>query len=167
MARKNAGAPPPERSKLPEIGLALVAVVLVGAFFFLRRPADRPPAAVPYETAPAETAATPPAETPAPVASQATTPPPAPQSTSTAAEAKADAWPSDLPPLPIGNYDLPRPVSQVRAAFLFAARHPEVEKYVPCYCGCNLMGHRDNEDCFVSSRDAHGHVTGWEAHGLT
>ena len=47
-----------------------------------------------------------------------------------------------------------------------AAEHPEVMKFVPCFCGCERGGHKDNHDCFVSSRSAAGAVTGWEPHGI-
>lgn len=71
-----------------------------------------------------------------------------------------------LPPLP---YDpMPaRPPEVVRAAYLFAAEHPEILGYVPCYCGCERTGHRGNDDCFVAARDANGDVTEWEPHGAT
>jgi hypothetical protein len=48
----------------------------------------------------------------------------------------------------------------------FAARHPEVSRYVPCYCGCEADGHRNNEACFVGARDANGNVTAWDTHGF-
>jgi Protein of unknown function with PCYCGC motif len=72
----------------------------------------------------------------------------------------------DLPPLPDGVTMAVRPVEVVRATYEFAARHPEVLTYVPCFCGCERGGHKGNEDCFVSSRNASGRVTGWEAHAL-
>jgi hypothetical protein len=71
-----------------------------------------------------------------------------------------------LPPLPAQNYPPPRPIDVVRAAYVFAAEHPEVLSYVPCFCGCERGGHRGNEDCFVSRRDENGDVTAWEPHGL-
>jgi hypothetical protein len=52
----------------------------------------------------------------------------------------------------------------VQAAYEFAARHPEVLQYVPCFCGCERGGHAGNHDCFVRSRDASGKVT-WDSHG--
>jgi hypothetical protein len=51
-----------------------------------------------------------------------------------------------------------------QAAYEFAARHPEVLQYVPCFCGCERGGHNGNHDCFVHSRDANGNVT-WDSHG--
>lgn len=69
-----------------------------------------------------------------------------------------------LPPLPYEGYPSPRPMAVVHAAYEFAARHPEVLQYVPCYCGCERGGHSGNHDCFVRSRDANGQVT-WDSHG--
>ncbi len=59
-----------------------------------------------------------------------------------------------------------RPAETVRLAYEFAARRPEVLKYVPCFCGCEQGGHKGNADCFVSGRDAKGKVTDWEMHGM-
>src|SRR5947209_15261996 len=39
-----------------------------------------------------------------------------------------------LPPLPTQAYAPPRPPDVVRAAYVFAAEHPEVLSYVPCFC---------------------------------
>lgn len=73
---------------------------------------------------------------------------------------------SDLPLLPDNVGMAVRPVAVVRAAYEFAARHPEVMKYVPCFCGCERGGHQDNHDCFVGNRSADNRVTGWESHGM-
>lgn len=72
-----------------------------------------------------------------------------------------------LPPLPFGIEQAVRSPAIVRAAYTFAAEHPEVLAYVPCYCGCERSGHRGNDDCFVSGRAANGDVTEWEPHGMT
>ncbi len=68
-------------------------------------------------------------------------------------------------PLPELPYPPARPFA--KDVFAFAAEHPEVLSYVPCFCGCERSGHKDNDDCFVASRDAKGNVTGWEMHGYT
>lgn len=70
------------------------------------------------------------------------------------------------PPIPSQEFAPPRPVQTVNAAFMFAAEHPEVASYIPCFCGCQQGGHRGNEDCFVKSRNANGDVVEWEPHGL-
>ena len=59
-----------------------------------------------------------------------------------------------LPPLPFQAYAPPRPMETVRAVYQFAAEHPEVLSYVPCFCGCERGGHRGNDDCFVKTRNA-------------
>jgi hypothetical protein len=75
---------------------------------------------------------------------------------------KQDAY----PPLPSQDFPPPRPPETVKAAFMFAAEHPEVASYIPCFCGCQQGGHRGNEDCFVKARNANGDVVEWEPHGL-
>jgi hypothetical protein len=73
---------------------------------------------------------------------------------------------NDLPLLPANIDRGARPLSMMRATFLFAARHPEVMKFVPCFCGCERsLSHKDNQDCFVAGRNAAGAVTAWEPHG--
>jgi hypothetical protein len=87
-------------------------------------------------------------------------PPPAP------AELLTSPIAPDLPPLP-GNISMgARPPETIRTAYEFAARHPEVLRYMPCFCGCERMGHEGNEDCFVASRDKKGKVTAWVTHGM-
>jgi len=73
---------------------------------------------------------------------------------------------SSYPPIPFQAYAPPRPPEVVTAAFKFAAEHPEVAAYIPCFCGCQQGGHRGNHDCFVRSRAANGDVLEWEPHGL-
>ena len=124
------------------VALVVIAVA-IGGFIYARGARTQAAAQASAQTQPA---ATPPAEVPE-VARK-----PHPQKT--------------LPPLPTQNYPPPRPPDVVRAAYVFAAEHPEVLSYVPCFCGCERGGHRGNEDCFVSARDAGGDVIGWEPHGL-
>ena len=75
------------------------------------------------------------------------------------------AYTGPLPPLPQVSYPLPRSPEVVQAVYTFAARHPEVLHYVPCFCGCQRSGHSDNDDCFIKGRDAQGRPE-WEAHGM-
>ena len=92
---------------------------------------------------------TPPAQTPA-----ATTPAPSKAAASIT-----------FPPIPSPGFAPGRPVAQARAVYEFAAKHPEVLKFVPCYCGCESSGHPHNESCFVKRRDASGNVLEWDTHG--
>ncbi len=71
----------------------------------------------------------------------------------------------DMPMIELGGYAPPRPMDILKDAHVFAADHPEVASYVPCYCGCGTMGHKNNADCFVGTRDEAGRVTSWVPHG--
>jgi hypothetical protein len=76
---------------------------------------------------------------------------------------------ANLPALHIPAVDprmLPRPPEVIRSTYRFAAEHPEVLSYVPCFCGCDQSGHRSSEDCFVKSRAKNGDVTEWNEHGI-
>src|SRR6476661_5195176 len=71
----------------------------------------------------------------------------------------------NTPPLPSVGFAPVRPMDVVRATYDFAAQHPEILKYVPCYCGCGSQGHKANESCFVARRDTKGNVLEWDTHG--
>ena len=71
-----------------------------------------------------------------------------------------------LPPLPVVPNMVPRPPNVVRDAYTFAARHPDILEFVPCFCGCETAGHEANADCFVQSRNADGSVRSWDTHGM-
>lgn len=87
-----------------------------------------------------------------------------------AAAAKAASYgprkQATLPPIPFAGYEPPYGKEVATQAFVFAAEHPEIASYVPCYCGCQAMGHNGNEDCFVKARGENGDVTEWEPHGV-
>lgn len=71
-----------------------------------------------------------------------------------------------LPPIPYEGYPAPRPMPVVQSVYEFAARHPEVLQYQPCFCGCdNSAGHKSNVDCFVHRRGADGRILEWDSHG--
>jgi hypothetical protein len=89
----------------------------------------------------------------------------APAKKSTTPAPSAAAKKITFPPIPNPGFAPGRPVDQARAVYQFAAEHPEVLKYVPCYCGCESSGHPHNESCFVKRRDAAGNVTEWDTHG--
>lgn len=93
-------------------------------------------------------------------------PPMTPMTSRASAPAPAKPHKGPLPPLPYDGYASPRPMAITQAVYEFAARHPEVLQYVPCYCGCERNGHTGNESCFVKSRTASGQVTAWDSHGF-
>ena len=49
---------------------------------------------------------------------------------------------------------------EIVEAYVFAARHPEVLRYIPCYCGCHRQSepHANNYDCFVDAIDRNGEL---------
>ena len=126
--------------------VALVAVA-VAAFAFIRSDSGG--------TVPDQVAS-------APVTAPAAAPPPAdPQLASLKPHPQ-----KEYPPLRLPGYPLGRSPEVITAAYRFAAEHPEVLSFVPCFCGCERSGHRGNEDCFVKSRAANGDVQEWEDHGM-
>lgn len=155
--RQKPPAPPPRQTGYAWWIVGALGVAAVVGYLFL------PPAA-----APASESASVPTSTRAQVA-PASAVPSAHAATATGAvvtELPKPGAVGPLPPLPLVDYSAPRPPDVIRAVYEFAARHPEVLRYVPCYCGCERFGHRGNDDCFVASRDAQGNVA-WEPHGMT
>jgi hypothetical protein len=71
---------------------------------------------------------------------------------------------ADLPLLPTGAQSGARSLTVIKTAYEFAARHPEVISYMPCFCGCERGGHTSNESCFIAGR-RQGTVT-WDNHGI-
>lgn len=60
--------------------------------------------------------------------------------------------------------------AQTKQAYAYAAQHPEILQYIPCYCGCGSPshggGHADNARCYVVSRGANGWMV-LEPHATT
>ena len=74
-------------------------------------------------------------------------------------------WDPSWPPLPASGF-ISHPLELIRAAYAFAARRPDVVKYLPCYCGCEKQGHQSLEFCFVRRRTATG-IDQWDGMGFT
>ena len=95
---------------------------------------------------------------------------PKPQAPAAKAQVTPPAKPAVVrktaPPLPNVGFAPVRPMDVVRATYDFAAQHPEILSYVPCYCGCGSQGHKANDMCFVARRDARGNVLEWDTHGF-
>src|SRR5262245_19012319 len=99
----------------------------------------------------------------------AAAPMPQPQSSRAVAPPREEPFivAPDLPPLSsLAVSQTGQSPELVRAVHLFAARHPEVLSYMPCFCGCQRSGHKHNDDCFVAGRDGAGKVTAWDYHGV-
>lgn len=63
-----------------------------------------------------------------------------------------------LPEMPDYVQQAPR---EVQEAYRFAVANPELLQQMPCYCGCNAMGHMNNLDCYV---DELGQLTEFDNH---
>jgi predicted DsbA family dithiol-disulfide isomerase len=59
--------------------------------------------------------------------------------------------------------DLPQ---HVQTAYRFALANPDVLEVIPCYCGCNQIGHRNNRMCYVESETADGQIV-FDGHAVT
>lgn len=57
---------------------------------------------------------------------------------------------SDLPT------DLQTASVEVHEAYQFAVANKDLLEQVPCYCGCAVMGHKNNYDCYVMGEDTGG-----------
>ena len=148
QARSGGAAPPtpPEnaRSFTTLLAIAAVVVIVIGAFIYSRSGGPAPN------------------DTQAPVAATPAIVDPPPN-------AKYGPRKQDnLPPIPFEYGPPARPAEVVKAVYEFAAEHPEVLGYTPCYCGCEReAGHKGNDDCFVAERNSKGDVTRWDPHGVT
>ena len=143
-------------------GLVVVVAVAVVAL----RPRAEPAATAVASATPATADRS---ESPVPTADQGAALPQPDAATLAKTEATARMGPhkqATLPPVPFQGYAPPRPPEVVTAAYQFAAEHPEILSYVPCFCGCEQAGHSGNHDCFVKSRAANGDVTEWDPHGV-
>ena len=159
-SRKGPGLPAPEparkaSSPLVWVGL-LVGVIGIGGFALWRSTSSAAPGTTPAGSSSGNATDTQkPAELDPKVVAKA--------------EAAAKLGPrkqATLPPIPFQSFAPPRPYEVVTAAYQFAAEHPEVLSYVPCFCGCERAGHTGNSDCFVKSRAANGDVIDWDEHGV-
>ncbi len=150
-SRPTGPARPAKKSGVSPVLLIGGAAVLVGlAVVFLRPSADS--AATASNTTPSASA--PAQATPAAISK---------------AETLAKLGPRDqasFPPIPFQGYQPPRSKEVITAAYEFAAEHPEVLSYIPCFCGCENAGHGGNHDCFVRSRNTAGDVVEWDEHGV-
>lgn len=167
MSKPSRKSPPPPappakartrgRAPLALVGVALAALA-IGAVLFVQRDSVQPEAPAQAAAAPVSPEASANAD-PAPVVA-----PPAPDPQP--AVVLGPHPQKDFPPLQLPAYPLSRSPEMITAAYRFAAEHPEILTYVPCFCGCERGGHRGNEDCFVQKRGANGDVTEWTEHGM-
>lgn len=55
--------------------------------------------------------------------------------------------------------------ARVREAYQFAVANPDPLKNVPCFCGCNSIGHTNNYDCYIKDAPNNGKVV-FDSHAI-
>jgi len=60
-----------------------------------------------------------------------------------------DGPPADASEAWAARPDFVRVSAQTEEAYAYALDHPQVIRWMPCYCGCGGMGHRSNLDCYL------------------
>jgi hypothetical protein len=164
MAKKRTSPPPAEAPKPPARSFT---VWRIAAFVAALAAIGLVVVAFQRET-PAGTGMTESSQASTPAAAPSSQTAPAPQATETPKwAALGPRTQMKLPPLPFTPTPPAAPLDVLSSVYRFAAEHPEILSYVPCYCGCERGGHRGSEDCFVTARAANGDVTEWEPHGMT
>jgi hypothetical protein len=57
-----------------------------------------------------------------------------------------------------------RQAQRTEAAYAFTLQTGNVIDWMPCYCGCDAMGHRSNLDCYFKRASAGSTRIAWEEH---
>lgn len=55
--------------------------------------------------------------------------------------------------------------ADIVADYAWAAEHYEELRWIPCYCGCNSVGHNDNAACYFRW-DKNGKILSYDSHAL-
>ena len=63
--------------------------------------------------------------------------------------ATADMPMADADAMWAARPDYVRSNTMTEAAYHYAINHPQIVKWMPCYCGCGGMGHESNLACYV------------------
>jgi Protein of unknown function with PCYCGC motif len=53
---------------------------------------------------------------------------------------------------------------EAQEMYRYAAANGETLQYIPCFCGCQNIGHRSNADCYVADKRPDGRLT-FTSHG--
>lgn len=65
-------------------------------------------------------------------------------------EGQATASPLKMAPLIEMPVYVKQAAPEVQEAYRFAVANREVLEKIPCYCGCNQVGHQNNYQCYVA-----------------
>ena len=47
----------------------------------------------------------------------------------------------------------------VQEIYLYAIEHEQILQYIPCFCGCDSIGHEDNASCYIADHVPDGQIT--------
>lgn len=64
-------------------------------------------------------------------------------------------------PMP-DNISLSAP--KLQEVYGLAVNYPKILEKVPCYCGCDKVGHENNLECYIGEMDGQN-VKKWDPHG--
>ena len=53
---------------------------------------------------------------------------------------------------------------EAQEAYRFAAANPHALDHIPCYCGCNSLGHMNNTQCYLKTLNPDGTVAEFDNH---
>lgn len=54
--------------------------------------------------------------------------------------------------------------AEVQEAYRFAIANKELLEQIPCFCGCNAVGHKSNYNCYVAEDGGPGEVLHFDEH---
>ena len=63
-----------------------------------------------------------------------------------------------VPPGSLPSFALNKSTN-VQEAYRYAVNNADTLQYIPCFCGCNNIGHRHNAACYITERLPDGQVT--------
>lgn len=67
-------------------------------------------------------------------------------------------WLETVPPGRLPSFALEKG-QNVQDMYRYAVGHEDTLKYIPCFCGCNKIGHQHNAACYITERLPDGQVT--------
>ncbi len=56
--------------------------------------------------------------------------------------------------------------TNVQEAYRFAIVNKDLLEQIPCFCGCNAVGHTSNYECYVAADNGPGVVLQYDNHAL-
>ena len=80
---------------------------------------------------------------------------------STNSQQKLHMMPMDNMPMEVRSASM-----HVQQAYQFGAANPDILGDIPCYCGCESIGHESNYDCYVADVESSGMII-YDTHAVT